>query len=472
MKTTRAVTAAAICLAATQVRAQTPSFRGLGALGPGALYGEIRSTGMGVSPDGGTATGGCVSPDGYQPFRWTSADGTVGLGMVGSNYECSAESATTDGSVIVGYGVRNTLAKPFRWTVPGGMEILDDLPGGENNSRAIDISGDGSVIVGFGHTATGREPCRWTGTTPQGLGFLPGYSIETGWAAGISADGSVIVGESHDGVGYAPFRWTETDGMVPLTGPQGQRVAGVAKAASADGSVIVGMVNTAQGSEAFRWTATTGAVALGELPGGQHSAIAEDVSADGSIVVGHSMTSHQSPWDSAFIWDAGHGMRYLGAVLENDYGLDLGGWHITRAMAISDDGIVIVGYGRNASNMREAYVAVLPEPAALGLLAVGGLALVRKRRGIWTSRPAQNTGRRGPRARAALGRLAWRRRSPGTLGALIVCPSFQHCGDPKPKALPRGPSNDYTYGPVQAFRPRIRSVSLDPERPQRTIRPR
>ncbi len=68
-------------------------------------------------------------------------------------------------------------------------------------------------------------------------------------------------------------------------------------------------------------------------------------------------------------------MRKLADVLVQDYGLDLGGWHLEYAFAISDDGTVIAGSAREG-----AFVAVIPEPATLGLLALGGLAVLRRRR--------------------------------------------------------------------------------------------
>jgi hypothetical protein len=46
---------------------------------------------------------------------------------------------------------------------------------------------------------------------------------------------------------------------------------------------------------------------------------------------------------SAFIWDFAHGMRDLKSVLETEHGLDLAGWQLNSAVAISDDGLVIAG---------------------------------------------------------------------------------------------------------------------------------
>jgi hypothetical protein len=52
-------------------------------------------------------------------------------------------------------------------------------------------------------------------------------------------------------------------------------------------------------------------------------------------------------------------MRDLKEVLTNNYGLNLTGWTLLEATAISPDGKTIVGYGTNPSNDTEAWIASL-----------------------------------------------------------------------------------------------------------------
>jgi hypothetical protein len=82
----------------------------------------------------------------------------------------------------------------------------------------------------------------------------------------------------------------------------------------------------------------------------------------------------------AFIWDQSHGMRGLKDVLASEYALNLSGWTLTCASDVSDDGLTIVGYGTNPSGNTEAWMATIPEPTTLLLLALGGLAVLRRRR--------------------------------------------------------------------------------------------
>jgi probable HAF family extracellular repeat protein len=183
----------------------------------------------------------------------------------------------------------------------------------------------------------------------------------------MSADGSVVVGYGESALGEEAFRWTQSGGMVGLGDNSGSslyrsRGLGV----SADGSTVVGFRN-GNFPEAFIWTQSAGMVGLGELqsvPGG--FSISWGVSGDGSVVVG-------SAGFTAFVWDAANGMRSLEQVLL-DQGIDLTGWDLKAALAVSADGQTIVGRGIGPAG-EEAWIATIPEPSTALLLGLGLLGL-------------------------------------------------------------------------------------------------
>lgn len=321
----------------------------------------MASRAEGLSPDGSVVVGEHWTSDGDndRPTMWR--DGSIVLlphqGLNGGDLE--AHSVSGDGSVIVGYANEDPVdGSPHaaRW-VNGAFEYLEDGVVDANASgHANDVSVDGSVIVG--HVTD--NAVRWVNGIPTTIG--------AGVAWGVSGDGAVVVGSSPGG---EAFRWS--DGVLtPLGDLPGGHIQSVAFDVSDDGSTIVGRGRSASGSEAFRWTAETGMVGLGDLPGGAFDSAAYAVSEDGSVIVG------DSGWN-AFYWTATLGMTNLKELLEG-MGLDLSGWQLQRATAVSADGNTIVGWGLNPEGEDEAWLARVPEPASSMLLgpALGVLLVLRR----------------------------------------------------------------------------------------------
>ncbi|MFQ5806801.1 MAG: PEP-CTERM sorting domain-containing protein [Phycisphaerae bacterium] len=357
-----------------------PFFLGLGHF-PGA---RALSTAEAVCADGSTVVGfanyGGVF--GFQAFRWTRDEGMVGLGTLPGRVSSRAYGVSANGSVVVGDSYAGGPGpEAFRWTADDGMVGLGDLPGGEYASYGSDVSGDGSVVVGWSGSEQATytfEAFRWTAEEGMvGLGDLPGLDFFS-QAFGISADGAAIVGTSISDRGREAFRWTGDDGMVGLGDLPGGGFRSQAFSVSADGSVIVGQGLSDSGWEAFRWTAEEGMLGLGDLPGGSFQSKAYDVSGDGSVVVGTGIAD--GPRHAAFIWDAEHGMRNLEDVLTDEYGLDLTGWRLEGAWGVSADGLTIVGHGVHPNGDAEAWIAHIPEPASVALLALGIAAALQRRR--------------------------------------------------------------------------------------------
>ncbi len=347
---------------ASPAEAVTPSFQGLGHLPANVIFGD--SFAEEVSADGTTVVGYNHNNDQTGIFRWTAGTGMVEISQ-GARLSTNPIAISADGSAIFGTTSEGVgLPNVFRWTENSGKEIL------WAGEYVCDVSADGSVVVGDFHSGDSYQANRWTDA--QGLipmGYLPGHTYSS--ATGISADGSVIVGYSGGSGSSELFRWTDGDGMVDLGTLAG--ATGIwDPAVSADGSVVAGE----SGGELFRWTEDTGMVGLGTLSGADNMWV-RDMSADGSIIVGTcNMTNGGS---EGFVWDAAGGIQnaedYLTA-----HGVDLDVWSLRRVSGISADGTVLVGIGQTPYAHSEAWMATIPEPTSLCMLALGGLAVLRRRK--------------------------------------------------------------------------------------------
>lgn len=300
--------------------------------------------------------------------RWTGAAPMEDLGdLPGGADDSGAKGITDDGSIVVGSSESANGLEAFRWESATGMVGLGDLPGGAFESYATGISADGAWIVGKATDAAGSQAVRWNGAgTIEALGSFP-YGSGQSMAAAVTADGSVIVGTSDTGSDWFPFRWTAAGGVQAIGG-MSSMLAGRAEGVSDDGQAVVGqaIVDAGVGGGAvyiyaFRYTVGGGMHNLGILAGERNIANAMDCSADGSVVVGGNITMDLTA-SIATIWDEVNGLRKLSDVLENDYGLDLGGFQPWVGTAISDDGLTITGYGVNFKGYYRGFVATLPMP--------------------------------------------------------------------------------------------------------------
>jgi probable HAF family extracellular repeat protein len=295
-----------------------------------------------ISADGSVAVGE-RNPDPGPPFdaqvfRWTRPGGLelvcAGIG----------EAVSADGGFIVG----RTESTPSQGIIWDGatQTLLYPLDGVSGNVQAFDVSADGAVVVGASSSASGFQAFRWSDGEMSGLGYLSGISSE---AHAVSADGNVIAGFATVSSGpgnFQGFRWTAESGMVPLELPPGA-VDCHPLDISDDGSVIVGRaLMSGGGFRGFRWTVAGGAdlLPLGiEYPNG--------VSGDGRVVVGSSGVGL-----GAVAWIEGVGLRSVLEILTTDCGLDLDGWALQVAYSVSADGTIVAGAGTNPSGEAQSWI--------------------------------------------------------------------------------------------------------------------
>jgi uncharacterized membrane protein len=334
-----------------------------------------------------------------------------------------------DGSTVYGSSLSATGMLPFRWTAETGIESLGDLPGGWVSGYALASSYDGSVIVGTSHTTNtiGWNVHRaYTWTEAAGMRELPQpddpfHSHDSTCAFALSADGRTVlglVGQASSGLPFEDYKsllvWDlheqtapevhRTPSMLPprlqwldasadgstalLSGGQNfiwssagfEETIPWARRLSPDGSTILGALPIwGEGrDDSFVWTKEGGHKYIGTIDGWT-SNHATAISYDGSTVVGKLFNDIMQREDHAvYIWNERDGLRLIQDMLENDFGLDLTGWILTNATGISYDGLTIVGTGINPYGYEEGWIATIPEPATLVLVALGAFALRRK----------------------------------------------------------------------------------------------
>lgn len=403
-----------------------------GMVGLGDLSGgSFASYAYNVSADGSTIVGQSNATDGWQAFGWTSGGGMFGLGdLGGGSFSSRAAGVSADGSVIVGFSQSANGQEAFRWTNDEGITALGDLSGGTFYSEAYGVGADGSIVVGRGRSASGQEAFRWTsGGGMVGLGDLSGGLYES-IALGVSADGSTIVGKSYSTFGRELFIWNSYSGMQRLEtllsagygldfSAWGTLLVN-SNPVSADGRTIIGMAtNSSSYSEAFR-AVLPDAIALSDAaPTGVPSAA--NVFAAGTVAPGGSLSLIDTAGnaghvtfdgvaagqDVAVLLDfdlpgipgPGGGFTALADVVKyfdsieqyKDFqasdsdpllaahpGFDL---VLTFIAGGTGDSQVLAWDLLNFADVSVERVAltVVPEPSSLSLLAVGGLALLRRR---------------------------------------------------------------------------------------------
>ncbi len=327
-----------------------PTFRGLG-----TLPGGTNSGAFAVSSNGAYVAGYSGTPLGDRAFRWSRQSGMQSLGTLPGTVDSRGIGVSADGSVVAGYASSPSGYRAFRWA-GGVMKDLGTLPGGDY-AIAGALSDDGSVVVGYSkfvdESGSGFRAVRWTeGAGIADLGTLPGGSFSFG--QGVSGNGLVAigVGDSDGSFDFRACRWVQNESVSSLgTLSDGNYTVGFG--VNTDGSVVVGYGRCGGSRCAFRWTSSRGIESLGTFPGAENT-IARSVSSDGSVVVG---SSESLSGDIAFLWTTN-----LGLVDMNSYllarGIDLSGWALTGAYAVSADGLTIVGVGDHNGH-QEGWVTFL-----------------------------------------------------------------------------------------------------------------
>lgn len=324
-----------IALTATSTQAQ--SFRGLG-----HFPGDTISVATGLSADGTVVVGAGNSPSSApHVVLWEAGGPPENLGLPGGYYS-RAPVISADGRFIAGGLSPDHI---YRWSRAGGVEDLGRGPYQLVWCNVTGISADGSVIVGYYSVAAGYySGFRWDashGVTSLGLG----NNVRV---TGLSGDGLVAIGHRQANR-WTAFRWSEAGGLVDLPSLPGTTDT-FAYCVNHDASVIAGGSFTPVGIE--RLTLWTPSAPPSDHGRGRCLGVADDGS--GGAGLSFPVPGYAVAWRHPF--GAVELQSYLSSV-----GIDLTGWTLYSANAVSADGRIIVGEGGH-NGLSEAWIADLGDP--------------------------------------------------------------------------------------------------------------
>lgn len=321
---------------------------------------NFESVATGVSNDGSVISGYVDSISGMQGFYWNKDTGMQGIGILYPfilNSESAALGVSDNGKVLVGWATTlksNQLSKmATRWTVENGFSTVVGP-----YSLLQDAGYDGVMVSGRqGSDESFYGGVLWQNNTAIKSYVLSGHRFD---ARAISADIPVIALSDSYVLGgefnARSFLWdARVSGLVTIADLPGGSLYPqfiTAEDISVNGKVVVGVSEGENGYEAFRWTQASGTQGLGTLSGFS-SSHARGVSANGKIIVGDVYNNIND--GRAFIYTANNGLQDLQSVLESKLSLNLTGWRLDKASAISANGMVIVGEGVNPQGKLEAW---------------------------------------------------------------------------------------------------------------------
>ncbi|MBQ0945297.1 hypothetical protein KAK07_18305 [Ideonella sp. 4Y16] len=332
-----------------------------------------------LSADGRTATGQ-LSAD-FQTFRWRAEDGQVPLGRATTaiGLYSGTPAISADGEVIASsilddsgqFGIQG------RWTAATGWQVLWPLPrdAGQmdlDQAGVYGMSGNGKVVTGL----------YWRAGKKDGLAHGSAWTARKGVKdQGSGGRSSRIDDANHDGrvmVGWDEhLEWGMRQAAVWIHG-QRQLLElsdwpSEAAAVDAAGTRIVGQAwDASTGVEsAVMWTADGSGAwqrqLLGVLPGTEWdgSAYALGLSDDGQVVVGFGRTTF-SPQSSGWVWTPATGLMEARAFLSAQ-GIDLPRrYQVFEVSAVSGDGrtLALATLDRQIPGSYRALLVRLPRPAA------------------------------------------------------------------------------------------------------------
>lgn len=249
--------------------------------------GGTSSNAVAINDDGTVVGTSSLPGDAEQhAFVWTTADGMIDLGTLGTGLSSTAQGISDNGlvtgsSATDGY---NDYAG-FFWTAADGIQPIPD------SVNAYALNDAGQVVI----NSTSGAVSLWTragGAVPMAPS-VPGGSLRI---FALSDTGKAVGQQLTPGVNNA-ITWTQAGGTVALRGDD----FGYAASVSPNGQYVGGstLFPLDPGQNAFAWTATDGIVNLDTTASDESYA---DAANDAGQFAGHRVTAGVS---EAVLWELG-----------------------------------------------------------------------------------------------------------------------------------------------------------------------
>jgi hypothetical protein len=233
----------------------------------------------------------------------------------------------------------------YWWSAADGFRFLFD---GALPSSGVGMSAGGKALAAGRTTDRGSLATIWYAggaslvLEPLLKGCPQEGPVSTGFD--LSADGSVVVGMTANCRDHLGFRWSRKGGLADLDTPAG--FGSEARAVSGDGLTTAGFLIAEQTGDprAAIWREGRPAqLILGQ----ERPSQALNISPSGRFVVGQA--DPDSPGARGFVWSEGQAPRFLDSLsgLPTDP---------TRAVAVSDNGIVVGSSGDPIFGNQEAVI--------------------------------------------------------------------------------------------------------------------